>query len=308
MIVNKPDHETVFAGGAGGMGTAGTTTTARDFMPLRVVSFNIRYAIGTPGISEYPWSVRGPKLCNQVNFITAGHENAFVCFQEVLYSQLNDIQSQLGDSWSHIGKGRDDGDKKGEFSPIFYRSDVWSCEHHETRWLSTTPEKPSRGWDAVLPRIVTMGKFIHKGTGTRVVVMSTHFDHIGVEARKNSAKLLIQFAKEWKAGQSADASVVLIGGDFNSTPQDGAYKTMTAEGSTMADIGSVVPLSKHYGNHLTYTSFGEPTEWPQRIDFLFIQKPLTAVVKTFGVLANSFDDQIRVSDHRAVVSDMDIAV
>jgi endonuclease/exonuclease/phosphatase family metal-dependent hydrolase len=138
--------------------------------------------------------------------------------------------------------------------------------------------------------------------------MSTHFDHIGVEARKNSAKLLIKFASEWSHGRGVPPSAVLIGGDFNSQPDDEAYKMMTAPGSGMSDISDLVPEDKHHGNHLTYTSFGEPNEHPQRIDFLFIQEPRTARVETFGVLANSFDDQIRISDHRPVVTDLQIRV
>ncbi|KAK3177563.1 hypothetical protein K4F52_009659 [Lecanicillium sp. MT-2017a] len=276
----------------------------RHQMPLRLISYNVRYATTWQVGGEQPWRIRGPKLCTQLDFITAGHENAFVCLQECLYSQIKDIGAQLGQSWAYIGRGRDKKETDGEFSPIFYRPDVWKCTHSETRWLSPTWDKPSRGWDAAMNRIVTIGEFTHRVTGTKVVVMSTHFDHIGVEARKNSAKLLIKFAKEWESKN--DLAAVLIGGDFNSTPDDGAYQLMVAEGSGMSDISDLVPAERRYGNHLTYTSFGEPNEWPQRIDFLFIQEPRTARVNTFGVLANSFDDNIRISDHRPVVADMDI--
>lgn len=276
-------------------------------MPLRVISYNIRYATSNPVLGERPWPVRRSKLCTQLRFITAGHESPFVCLQECLYSQVIDIQSCLGPSWSYIGRGRGEFETDGEFSPVFYRSDAWDHVRSETRWLSETPDVPSRGWDAALNRIVTMGQFRHKVSGTSVVVMSTHFDHRGVRAREHSAGLLLQFADEWGRGRdSSQPSVVLVGGDFNSTPDDGAYKAMTAPGSGMSDISDLVPVDEHYGNHLTYTSFGEPREWPKRIDFLFIQEPRTAVVTTFGVLANSFDDQIRSSDHRPVVADMNI--
>ncbi|RDA90602.1 hypothetical protein CP533_6922, partial [Ophiocordyceps camponoti-saundersi (nom. inval.)] len=280
------------------------THRARDSTPLRLVSFNIRYATDQPVGTEKPWKVRCPRLCNQLRFITAGRESPFICLQEVLYSQLGDIQFDLGCPWAHIGRGRDQGETDGEFSPIFYRADAWTCVRNETRWLSPTPGVPSRGWDAALNRIVTMGLFSHRGTGTRVVVMSTHFDHMGVVARANSAKLLINFAREWSA-ESQRPSVVLIGGDFNSPPNDEAYRVMTAPGSGMSDVSSLVPESKRYGNEITYTSFGEGEE-PSRIDFLFIQELRTATINTFGVLANSFDDKLLLSDHRAVVADVDV--
>ncbi|KND91929.1 hypothetical protein TOPH_03455 [Tolypocladium ophioglossoides CBS 100239] len=305
MRVNEEQSQEVIAlGPPHGMDTAEQKTS----MPLRLISFNIRYATRRPVLGEQPWSVRCLKLCTQLRFITAGHQSPFVFLQEALYSQINDVQAQLGSSWAHIGRGRGEGETDGEFSPVFYRADVWKCIRSETRWLSPTPEKPSRGWDAALNRIVTMGEFSHRATNTRVVVMSTHFDHIGVIARNNSAKLPIKFAKEWSSGKGAESSAILIGGDFNSTPDEEAYKAMTAPDSGMSDIADLVAESSKDGNHLTYTSFGEPDESPSRIDFLFIREPRTARIETFGVLANSFDDQIRLSDHRAVVADLDIKV
>ncbi|KAF4968433.1 hypothetical protein FZEAL_10398 [Fusarium zealandicum] len=276
-------------------------------MPLRIVTFNVRYATKHPVHGEKPWSLRCPKLVTQLAFITAGHESPFVCLQECLHSQIQDIQERLGDGWAHIGRGRGENEHDGEFSPIFYRNDVWQCDRFETRWLSKTPDKPSRGWDAALNRIVTMGEFSHRVTGTRVVVMSTHFDHLGVKAREHSAGLLIKFAQEWGSSGDRGHSAVLIGGDFNSATDEGAYKFITAPDSGISDLFDLVPKSGHYGNEITYTSFGEGYN-PSRIDFLFIQEPRTAHVKTFGVLANAFDDDVRVSDHRPVVSDLDIVV
>ncbi|KAM0380293.1 hypothetical protein ACHAO7_003676 [Fusarium culmorum] len=276
-------------------------------MPLRIVTFNVRYATKKFEKNERPWAERRPKLINQLNFITAGHESPFICLQECLFHQVNEIQEDLGSKWQHIGRGRGTKPEDGEFSPIFYRDDIWKNVRSEVRWLSKTPEKPSRGWDAVLNRIVTMAEFEHRVTATRVVVFSTHFDHIGVEARQNSAKLLVKFAREWGQAGNKKASAVLIGGDFNSEPDDGAYKTITAPGSGISDVSDLVPKEKRYGNETTYTSFGGT--WPtSRIDFLFIQEPRTATVQTFGVLANSFDDGVRISDHRPVVSDLDIVV
>ncbi|KAK2603795.1 hypothetical protein QQS21_003997 [Conoideocrella luteorostrata] len=305
-------HQQVLPPGSSRRMDVNTAETAQDAtMPFRLVSFNVRYATTQSErvLGEQPWEVRCPKVCSQLRFIAAGHESPFICLQETLYSQINDIRAELGSPWAHIGRGRGKGETDEEFSPIFYRSDMWACEHSETKWLSHTPDKPSKGWDAALNRIVTIGLFSHRALGTKVVVMSTHFDHIGVEARKNSAKLLVTLAAEWSRGKGQHLpSVVLIGGDFNSQRDDEAYKMMTAPGSGMSDISDLVPESNHYGNHLTYTSFGEPGEYPQRIDFLFVQEPRTAKVETFGVLANSFDDQIRFSDHRPVVSDLQIHV
>ncbi|KAK1717266.1 endonuclease/Exonuclease/phosphatase [Colletotrichum lupini] len=284
-------------------------SAAASSMVLRLVSQNVRYATTKPTPNEKPWSFRGPKLCNQLDFLTTGHESAFICLQEVLYSQLEDIQSYLGPAWGHIGLGRDDGKRGGEFSPVFYQVGRWQCERNETLWLSKTPEKPSRGWDAVLNRVVTVGEFFDKQTDSRIVVMSTHFDHIGVVAREQSAKLLLNVAREWSKGANGKPpTTVLLAGDFNSTPDDNAYKTMVAPESGMVDVSTQVPKAKRYGNDITYTSFDEPDEKPKRIDFLFVKDPSPATIKTFGVLSNKFDDGVYLSDHRPVVADVEIPV
>jgi len=274
---------------------------------VRVITYNVRYATQKPVAGEQPWHVRCPKLCAQLKFLTAGHTSAFICLQETLHSQLEDIQAHLGDSWARLGQGRDDGKLAGEFSPIFYRKTTWRCERSKTYWLSDTPEKPSRGWDAVLNRVVTVGEFRHQQSGATVVIMSTHFDHQGTVARKESAKLLLRIAKEWsRSGNGSRAVPVVLGGDFNSAPEEPAYKVMTAAGSGMIDLRHVLPKANRHGNEITYTSFGEPWETPRTIDFLFMTEESSATVQTFAVLANRFDDKVYLSDHRPIVADIEI--
>ncbi|KAK4457006.1 Endonuclease/exonuclease/phosphatase [Cladorrhinum samala] len=277
---------------------------------IRLITLNVRFATKNPGPGEEPWSVRCPKLCAQLKFITSGHASAFICLQEVLHSQLLHVQARLGSSWSHIGQGRDDGKQGGEFSPIFFRVDEWDCERHKTLWLSKTPDIPSRGWDAALNRIVTVGAFRHRKTGASVVIMSTHLDHRGKLAREESARLLLEIAHTWTKPITTDLRTPLfLGGDFNSTPTDEAYKVLTSAGSGMADISNLVPKDSQYGNpDITYTSFGEPDDKPQRIDFLFVQDPRELKFLTFGILSNRFDDMIYLSDHRAVVADVELPI
>ncbi|KAG5941162.1 hypothetical protein E4U59_001902 [Claviceps monticola] len=307
-------------------------------LPLRLITQNIRFAANhterSPG--EHPWPVRCPKLCTQLQFLSAGHTSPFLCLQEALHAQLLDIEAHLGPPWAYIGRGRGPHETDEEYSPIFYRADTWTCRRSETRWLSETPDRPSKGWDAALNRIVTMGLFEHRETGVRVVVMSTHFDHRGTEARMRSARLLVQFAGEWSEAEAGDdggedggedgreddgkktgatagpkplsPSAVLVAGDFNSQPGEEAYRTMTAPGTGMVDLSELVPEGRRYGNYVTYTSFGEVGEVPLRIDFLFVRVGMGVEVETFGVLGNSFDDLVRVSDHRPVVSDLRVRV
>lgn len=275
-------------------------------LPLRVITLNIRYAISKPARGEEPWPKRLPKLATTLRFLTSQNPNAFLCHQEVLHSQLIDISRELGPEWAHIGVGREDGRDAGEFSPVFYQPAIWKCEREKTAWLSPTPDVPSRGWDAALNRIVTMGLFAHRPTGARVVVMSTHFDHQGEKAREESAKLILNFVREWreKAAANGKPLAVVLGGDFNSTPEDSGYRIMTASGSGMFDIMELIEPHRRYGNHFTYTSFGNSK--PTRIDFLFLSSDLAVDITQYGVLPNKFDDGVYISDHRPVVVDLEI--
>lgn len=285
---------------------------------VRLITHNIRYATTSPSPDELPWAQRRSHLLSQLIFTTAGRDDAFICLQEVLHAQLQDVAAALGPLWAHVGQGRDDGGIKGEYSPVFYRRDVWCCERSRTYWLSETPETPSTGWDAALPRVVTAARFRRMDAATAaaagVVVMSTHLDHRGEVARRESAGVLLSLAAEWSmAGGDVGVLPVFLGGDFNSTPDGGAYKAITEPEKGhpgMVDVSTLISKDKWYGNgDITYTSFGEPDETPQRIDFLFVKDPAAKVkFVTFGVLSNRFDDLVFLSDHRAVVADVEIPV
>jgi len=133
-------------------------------------------------------------------------------------------------------------------------------------------------------------------------------DHRGEKARLESAKLLLDLASSWQRAQGNGPSLPLfLGGDFNSTPDGAAYKTITEPGKGMTDIFELVPGERRYGNEeITYTSFGEPGETPSRIDFLFVKDAENIRFFDVGVLSNRFDDKVYLSDHRAVVADMGV--
>jgi endonuclease/exonuclease/phosphatase family metal-dependent hydrolase len=285
-----------------------------QLLPLRILTHNIRYDTDHPFRGEKPWSIRCPHLCAELVYHSMNPAESFICLQEVLYNQLQDIHKALNDSatahrsWSYVGVGRDDGKRAGEYSPIFYRPATWKLEESKTVWLSETPDRPSRGWDAACNRLVTIGVFRHYESQEKVVVMSTHFDHVGAKSRANSAKIILGLVDKYQAsGDSSKRVLVLLAGDFNSSPDDDAYKIITAPGSNLADISTLIPKEKRYGNRMTYTSFGGEGA-PSIIDFLFWNKNDVCLLHTFAVLENKFDDGIYLSDHRAVIADLTFVI
>lgn len=47
--------------------------------------------------------------------------NLYKILKEPVYHQLQDLEALIGDEYEWVGAGRNDGDKQGEFSAIFYK-------------------------------------------------------------------------------------------------------------------------------------------------------------------------------------------
>ena len=273
-------------------------------MDLRLLTHNIRYATSSPFKGEELWPVRAPRMINELRFNLAHSAPGFICLQEVLHGQLTDIMAGLNadpkePEWAYIGVGRDDGKTAGEYSPILYRPSQWKLVENQTVWLSKTPDRPSRGWDAATIRILNIGVFQHREAGRQLVAMNTHMDHVGKTARKEGALLILRVMNDlMKKGKRP----VFLAGDFNSEPSEEAYKVFASAESPIQDLRDTVSGSARYGEEHTFTGFGH--DKPSRIDFLFLSKGGDWRVLNYGVLSNKFEDAVYSSDHRAVVGDV----
>ncbi|KAI4289173.1 MAG: hypothetical protein L6R35_001561 [Caloplaca aegaea] len=279
---------------------------SHDPLPIRLLTHNVRYATDSLSIDEEKWEVRAPRVVAAMRFHTSHCRESFIGLQEVLYGQLVDILKGLNrereGEWDYIGVGRDDGVKGGEYSPILYRPSVWTLQSWNTTWLSETPNKPSRGWDAACIRILTSGIFQHNHSKKKLVAMSTHLDHQGPKSRLEAAKIILGQVEEKTQQGHLPA---FLAGDFNSQQDDDAYRMLTDGASPMQDLHTMVSPEKRYGHYYTFTGFGH--DKPTKIDFLFINgKTYPWLPNGYAVLENRFDDAVYSSDHRAVVADVAI--
>ena len=148
------------------------------------MSFNIRY--DNKGDMENSWDNRKEELAGMVKY----YNPDLLGIQEGLYNQVMYLDEMLPE-YDWIGKGRNDGKTKGEFSAIFYKKEKWENIFNTTIWLSETPDSVSKGWDAALERIATMGLFRNLKNKDTIFVINSHFDHIGNVARQKSAELIL---------------------------------------------------------------------------------------------------------------------
>jgi len=250
---------------------------------INVITFNIRYNTVNDGINSWPNRV------NRVTSLLRFHDVDIFGLQEALIGQIEDIQNHMLE-FSWFGVGRDDGKKRGEFSPLFYNKSKFILIDYGTLWLSETPEIPSKGWDAALNRIVTWGKFKSKVTGKQFIVFNTHFDHIGVEARKNSALLIQRKIEEMTSDKNLP--VILIG-DFNLTPETEPILLLKKYFSDSREVSEELP----YGPIGTFNSFDWNAPLIDRIDYIFIK----GEIKVLKYAALTDSNEMRwPSDHLPV--------
>ena len=175
---------------------------------VTIATYNIRTASKwavTDGGDERNgrlWAQRRAKVAKSIEIAKA----TIVGTQEGLDWQLDDLISLLGPSWRRVGGGRfGDGSDEDEHAAILYDTKKVSLLETRDFWLSETPEKKSKSWNAALPRIATLAKF--KVNGFDIVGINSHFDHGSEKARTEAAKLLLDVARQEK--------VDFLTGDFN---------------------------------------------------------------------------------------------
>lgn len=223
---------------------------------LNVVSYNIRLNTASDGINAWP------NRSKMVSALLMFHDADIFGLQEVLYEQMTDLEKDMS-NYKWFGVGRDDGIKKGEFCPIFYNPSKFILLENGNFWLSETPEKPGLGWDAACNRLVTWGRFQSKVTGKQFLFLNTHFDHRGMEARKNSAVLIRNRIEEMTYNKNLP---VILTGDFNLTPDQEPISLIRKTLTDSRDIAKESP----YGPVGTYNGFKIDAELDRRIDYIFV--------------------------------------
>ncbi len=193
--------------------------------------------------------------------------------------------------YDYVGVGRDDGKKKGEFSPVFYRKDKYEVLSGDTFWLSETPDTPSKGWDGACTRVCSYAELRDKETGRVFIHMNTHLDHIGPVAMIEGAKLIGK-----RAEQFGDTPIVLTG-DFNVTPDSGPYNAIIAAGFT--DTARTAPDTDE---GITYHGFEKPGVGAF-IDFVFVKNGVKA--DSYKIIRDKIDSQLP-SDHYPVTATVEL--
>lgn len=262
--------------------------------PIRAMTFNIRYDNPNDGINAWPH--RKEFVASTIRF----HQADIIGTQEGMHHQLKDLENLL-EEFEWVGVGRDDGDEKGEFSAIFFRSDRFEAIEEGTFWHSTTPEVPgSKGWDTAITRITTWVRLYDKLNDRSFITFNTHYDHIGRTAREESSKLILQ-----KIQDLADGDPVIFMGDLNTTEEEEPYNIITDPEKGPVNLklydGFYHSVHGHHGPTSTWNGF-ERIFPDRRIDYIFVDSKFR--VNQHGILSDSKNGRYP-SDHLPVVADIE---
>lgn len=249
---------------------------------LKVMTYNIKYDSTNDTVNN--WNDRKSDLVTLLDHYSPG----IIGMQEVLEGQLSYLVEHRP-NFTAIGVGREDGKKKGEYSPILYDARLFKLVNHGTFWLSETPNIVSVGWDAALERICTYGRFEDLKTQKQFWVFNTHFDHIGVLAREKSAVLIVSKIREL----NTEKLPVVLMGDFNLTPNETPIHYLM---KALTDAQTITS-NPFYGPTGTFSGFDPDRILSERIDYIFVEK---LKVQSYIHIDDRMENNKYISDHLPV--------
>lgn len=226
---------------------------------LTVMSYNIRLGSADDGTNS--WQFRCPASVLMIEDLKPD----VIGVQEALLPQLLFLDENCR-SYDYVGAGREDGKKKGEYAAIIYNKKTVSVVKWGTFWLSETPEEPSKGWDAACIRSSTWAVMKSKASGKKFLFINTHFDHMGENARRESAALMISKISEL----NPDGLPVVLVGDFNVEYTHPDMSPVTDSMKNARKIAAITDSSATYHgwgkaseviDHIFYTGFRSCTRF-----------------------------------------------
>lgn len=206
--------------------------------------------------------------------------------QEATPTWMKALCERLCDVYDYVGEGRD-GNGEGEYSAVFYKKDKFECLESATKWLSDTPDVPSKYEMSKCTRVVTYAKLRCKADGKEILAVNTHIDHRSEEARQLQIKKLFELIEGFKGLPT------VFTGDFNTQPDSPVYRDVV--GSYFDDSFDVAKQAEKLP-----TYHGYARERNIIIDFVFVSRDCGISVEKYDVLIKKYDGEYP-SDHYPVL-------
>lgn len=251
---------------------------------IRVMTYNLKVS----GVGKYSPSERVQLLADNIHAFSPDS----VGFEEASQSILEMITPLLED-YAYVGLGRDK-NNTGEASPVFYLKSKYDLIDSGTFWLSKTPEKVSKGWDALLyNRVCSYAILKDKETGFVYAHFNAHFDHLGIISRQESASLVCR-----RIAELCPDIPVVFSGDLNDEEGSAMYNLILSSG--LRDSKMEAKSSMNLGTYHGYSTITEKNR-TKPIDFIFVNNYCSSVENY--TVDTSLYNGIYPSDHHPVIVD-----
>ena len=244
---------------------------------LKVMSYNIRLGIGKDGTNS--WEFRYPATALMIE----DQQPDVFGVQEAHDFQILFIKENLR-NYDCVGVGREDGKSKGEHMSIFWNKKTVSLIKSGTFWLSDTPKKPSKGWDAHCKRTATWALMKDKRTGKKFYFVNTHLDHRGKLAQKNGLALIVSRIDEI----NPQGYPMVLTGDFNVKPNN----------PVLTDLDKIMQSSrkvaKKTDNPQTFNGWGKAKS-DAVIDYIYVSGFSDCI--EYQTVTKPYAERKFISDH-----------
>jgi endonuclease/exonuclease/phosphatase family metal-dependent hydrolase len=143
--------------------------------------------------------------------------------QEVLADQERWLAEALSDRWERVLEGRER-DGGGEQVGLLVDASRLRVVAHRSWALSPEPDRAgSRGWGSLFPRRLVGAVLADRVVGTRFLALAAHLDVLSATARRRSARLIVDVARE-------NALPTLLLTDANAAAGSAPHRVLTADG------------------------------------------------------------------------------
>jgi endonuclease/exonuclease/phosphatase family metal-dependent hydrolase len=239
-------------------------------MEIKLLSYNLQ-----------SWEITDRRIAGIFDIIKKNDPD-IICFQEVTIFWYSVLRKKFGYKYVITGRDRFYGNKERakryfERNCVAYKKDRFSAIKCRTYWLGPDVLNPSKYEEAGLNRIFTTAYLKDKITNKKIQVISTHLDDRLPHIRAKQGEILSKYT-------SKQTTPLLLAGDFNSVPTEGAYQTIK---NVLVDVGEEMA-----NNEFTYHGYENGNA--MRIDFVFRNNQVKST--SFKLIKDKYEG-LPPSDH-----------
>lgn len=251
-------------------------------LSITIMSYNLRNAQADDGLNS--WQYRKEACVAAV----IDQRPDVVGFQENSLPQDTFLSGALS-MYDHVAVGREEGNPVTETNAIYYLRDRFRLVKTNTFWLSETPNVCSKGWDGKYARVATYTLLEDVNTGEQYLIMNTHLDHKGVNARRESMRLVSDTINSFSTEKKPVFSILM--GDLNVKPLDPALEPVRQHMLSTQEVFK--------NQESTFHGWGEEPNGGKIIDYIFYKN---AWPTSFRVLNDNSYGVAYLSDHYPIIA------